>query len=234
VVFQDTFSYDANDKEPLTMDVNANLVIRQAGGILNARYTKTGSSKGYLLKGSGTESDALVARVYQTETPQNEIFDIDRDFGASLGGQKWALMYKGRMTSTDRKINAWSGFSVGHPANTPKNSGTGGFGFVLFNTGAYQVWSGNTKLISGVVDKSICGAEYDLKAVFDEIAGTVSLSITVATSTDPYELGTYPVSFIDGSRYVEFMVLVNGNASIQPDQYIEMHWDDIKLETFSN
>ncbi|MGE4490666.1 MAG: PEP-CTERM sorting domain-containing protein [Kiritimatiellales bacterium] len=236
VVFLDTFSYDGGDAGSFGSDINANIPARQSGGTTTSTYTATATSglaKAYLRESDGNlyNSDILQARVYETNVAQSMSFDLGTDFGSSLSGKKWSLSYKGRLSSAGA-VSAWSGFSVGNPANTPKNNSTGGFGFVLFKSGSYGIWNGATQVGSGVVSDSVDNVKYDLSAIFDEIAGTVSISISLHSATTVnYDLGTYTTSFADGSRYVEFSSLVNGDASAVAGVYFDSRIDDITIET---
>lgn len=233
VVFLDTFSYDGGAAGSFGSNINTNIPARQSGGTTSSTYTKTATSglaTAYLRESDGNlyNSDVLQMRVYETNVAQNVSLDLGTDFGSSLSGKKWSLSYKGRLSSVGT-VSAWSGFAVGNPANTPKNSNTGGFGFVLFKSGSYGIWNGPTQVGSGVVSTSVDNVKYDLSATFDEIAGTVSVSMLIASTN--YDLGTYTISFADSSRYVEFESLVNGDASAVSNVYFDSRIDDITIET---
>jgi hypothetical protein len=233
VVFLDTFSYDGGAAGSFGNDINTNIPARQSGGTISSTYTKTASSSlanAYLRESDGNiyNSDLLHMRIFETNVAQSISLDLGTDFGSSLSGKKWVLNYKGRISSVG-SVSAWTGFAVGNPANTPKNSSTGGFGFVLFQTGGYQIWNGANKLVSGVVPTSIDNVIYDLSTTFDEIAGTVSVSMLIASTS--YDLGTYSISFADSSRYVEFSSLINGDASAVSGVYFDSRLDDITIET---
>lgn len=233
VVFLDTFSYDGGAAGSFGNNINTNIPARQSGGTTSSTYTKTASSglaAAYLRESDGNlyNSDILQMRITETNTAQSVSLDLGTDFGSSLSGKKWSLSYKGRLSSVGT-VSAWTGFAVGNPANTPKNSNTGGFGFVLFKSGSYGIWNGPTQVGSGVVSTSVDNVKYDLSATFDEIAGTVSVSMLIASTN--YDLGTYNISFADSSRYVEFSGLVNGDASAVAGVYFDSRIDDITIET---
>ena len=203
----------------------------QAGGTTTSTYT-LGLNSGQTLIGPAAATaglaEPLLIRVSTTgggTVGGTASLDLDTDFGASLAGAQWTLGYTGRIDASVGN-SGWTGFGVGNPANTPIDAGTA-LGINIFASGAAQVWANGALAGSPVIPNPISGQVYDLTTTFDEVAGTAQITYTDGLS-GIFDMGTYAVSFVDGSRFVE---LKNNVSSATGDGIVDWRIDNLTIET---
>jgi len=191
VVFNDTFTGTSG---VLLSDLSVNnLVARQAGGTTSSTYT---------IGGTANSSGALYGDLYSYQVMTSAAggdhvtMDLDTDFGSSLAGNQWSISYIELSQSDGGPGNwgGWAGLFIGS---------TRGFGTelgVLFRPdGAWSVFNGFTELHAGAAGELVGeDAISSVNVAFDEVANTVSVS------QGTFDMGTYPMAFAGGSRFVQF------------------------------
>jgi len=166
----------------------------------------------------------LLGRVNTSGGGGGEVaIDLDTDFGPDLQNKIWSLSFEGQIASSVG-FSGWTGFSVGNPANTPDSTGTG-FGFILLADGTYEIWNNGSNTASGTLGLNITAKLYSLGATFDEVANTVQLSYSDATTS--VDMGTYSTAFVDGIRFVELKNHVDSSAG---DGIVDMRWDNLAIQ----
>jgi len=224
VVFNDTF--DSGPSGFTFADINYNLPGRQAAGTTASSYTVGGTA------------NAAASLYYDTFGYENltnpaggdhVTLDLDTDFGASLVGKQWSLSYR-ELNVDQAQVGNWGGW-CGVFVGSTRGFGTE-FGVIFRPDGAYSVFNGFTELHAGSAGELIGeGTTYNVAIDFDEVAGTVSLSQQISDLSAPaVDMGTYPMTFSGGSRFVQYRTHCDGGTS----GLLETLQDDILIEVLSS
>jgi len=190
VIFNDTFT-NAGDPSPIN-DLSLNITNRQALGTTMSTYSNSGSV-GYM---EGNSDSQVLMRMIDPTNGTYNTMNLDTDFGSSLAGEVWTISYDGIFTNNGTgSFQGWVGLHIGN------TSGFGGeFTLLLREWGGYAVYTGFDLLDTG---GGLVGlGEYRVEATFNEVANTVSI-VHIAGGTTSF-LGSYPLPFSGGSRFVQF------------------------------
>jgi len=215
VIFNDTFT---GTSSTLLSDLNVNnLVARQAGGTTASTYT---------IGGTANSSGSLYGDLYSYQVMTSAAggdhvtMDLDTDFGSSLAGNQWSLDYM-ELSQSDGDAGNWGGWA-GLFIGSTRGFGTE-LGVLFRPDGNWSVFNGFTEIGTGNAgDLAGEDAIYFVNATFDEVANTVSLS------QDAFDMGTYPMTFAGGSRFVQFRSHFDGGNGTST--IIEALQDDIQIE----